>query len=383
MKNGKENRKRMGQITASELKRKLELGETVAVVDIREANEYSDWRIHGSLNMPVYDALNAGDVKPLRQRVAGLPDDRPIVAVCRRGNTSKIAAQMLESLGYDASSLIGGMRGWSMMWSEARIPLTGRKDVTFIQIRRNGKGCLSYLFGSNGQAAVVDPCVDELVYTEIAKREGLRITHVFDTHVHADHISRARALSKATDAELTMPANQRAVFSFHAIHDGQTIRIGDSTVEAITTPGHTDESMCYLIDGEALLTGDTLFVEGVGRPDLEKGNAGAERGARLLYRSLHERILKFSEVLRIYPAHYSVPLPFDGVAVAATLGELRSKLELLTTNEEEFVSTILSNLLAKPPNFHIVISINEGKTNSSSIDLLDLEAGPNRCAVAR
>jgi glyoxylase-like metal-dependent hydrolase (beta-lactamase superfamily II) len=136
-----------------------------------------------------------------------------------------------------------------------------------------------------------------------------------------------------------------------------------------------------LIDREALLTGDTLFVESVGRPDLEKGDAGAEAGARMLHHSLHDKILELAGNTGIYPAHYGRPIGFDRVPVGALLSELKSKLGLLELDEQRFVQTVLSNLQAKPPNFQRIIAINEGKAKLGWIDPLDLEAGPNRCAV--
>jgi glyoxylase-like metal-dependent hydrolase (beta-lactamase superfamily II) len=372
----------MKEMTGDDLKQLLESGKPVAVVDIREANEYSDWHIHESTNIPVYNALNRGNTDALTPHITNLPDDRPIIAVCRMGNTSKLAAHILESSGYDAFSLIGGMRRWSTMWSEARIHLAARKDVLFFQIRRNGKGCLSYLLGSHGEAAIVDPCVDESVYVQIAKREGLTIKHVLETHVHADHLSRARALCQTTGAQHHLPTNKRAIYSFTPIGDRDKLHIGEVSVEVIATPGHTGESVSYLVEGEALLAGDTLFVESIGRPDLEKGDVGAETGAHTLYHSLKERILSLPDSVRIYPAHYSKPLGFDTVPVSAELGEIKSTIELLSISEENFVQSVLSSLQTKPPNFNAIIAINEGKADLGSTNPIDLEAGPNRCAVS-
>ncbi len=371
----------MKEITASELKNKLESGEAVAVVDIRENDEYTDWHIHGSSNIPVYDALTQGRADALIEQITALPHNRPIVAVCRVGNTSKMAARILESFGYEALSLRDGIRGWSEVWSEARIPLAGRKDATLIQIRRNGKGCLSYLLGSKGQAAIVDPNVDVQVYIKIAEREGLKIIQVLETHVQGDHLSRARELCRTTGANYLLPENQRVTFPYTPIRDREKLSLGELSIEVIATPGHTGESVCYLIEGEVLLTGDTLFVESVGRPDLEKGDAGAAAGARTLHHSLHDKILALPGDIRIYPAHYGRPIGFDHVPVGASLSELRAKLDLLKLDEQSFVQTVLSSLQAKPPNFQRVIAINEGKAELGWIDPLDLEAGPNRCAV--
>lgn len=373
----------MKEITQQELRNQLVSGQPVTVLDIREENEYHDWHIFGSVNVPVYNAINAGDETGVGKTLqsAGLANDKPIAVVCRMGNTSRMAAYLLDSLGFDAASLEGGIFGWSTAWTEARIPLSTADNGAIIQVRRNGKGCLSYIFGSNGEAIVVDPCVDADVYREIAKREGLAITLVLETHVHADHISRARALCEATGATMALPKNDRVTFDYKAIADGDALNVGNITIKAIATPGHTMESMCFDLDGELLLTGDTIFVDNIGRPDLEKGDSGAEAGARALYKSLHDRVLKLKPETVICPGHTSDPIGFDGSALVAPLGDIVPSVELLTIDEEAFAKKIPNLLGQKPPNFQRVISINEGKAELGWLDPLELEAGPNRCAV--
>jgi glyoxylase-like metal-dependent hydrolase (beta-lactamase superfamily II) len=133
--------------------------------------------------------------------------------------------------------------------------------------------------------------------------------------------------------------------------------------------------------GEALLTGDTLFVDAVGRPDLERGDAGAENGARLLHRCLHERILTRADGLAIHPAHHAAPVGFDGAPIGATLGEIRRRTQALALDEEAFVRKVVDSLRQKPGNFESIIAINEGKAELGGEDPLDLEAGPNSCAA--
>ncbi|MCH8259703.1 MAG: MBL fold metallo-hydrolase [Planctomycetes bacterium] len=371
----------MKEITNRQLTEMFEAGSPVTVIDVREPEAFASWHIEGSRNIPVGASLRSGDAAPLQHAAKDLPQDRPVVAVCNAGITSQKAAQVLESLGRDSYSLIGGMRGWSLAWSEARLALRSRPEAVFIQLRRHGKGCLSYLLGSAGAAVVVDPSLGIEVYQDIAQREGLTITTVVETHVHADHFSRARALCEAVGADLLIPRNQRVTFDYTPVEHGQTIEIGELKMQAIATPGHTGESTCYLIEDEALLSGDTLFVQSVGRPDLEKGDAGAEAGAHMLYNTLHDRLLSLGASITIYPAHTGSEIGFNGKPVSATLGEIKAEVELLSADEDSFVATILASLTAKPPNHECVISINEGKSDLGDADPLDIEAGPNRCAA--
>ena len=372
----------INEITPEELKTKLEEGEDIEVIDIREEDEYREWHIQPSSNIPIYNALNSGQIQPLLKSANSLPKNKPIVLYCRVGNTSQFSSQILNKMGFNSFSLIGGIHGWSGVASEAKVSLDSTSEATFIQIRRNGKGCLSYLVGSNGEAAIVDPSVDISVYLKTAQRENLKITKVIETHVHADHLSRAMELCQATGAEYLLPENNRANFSFSPINDRDEISVGELVIKVIHTPGHTGESVCLLVDEEILLTGDTIFVDSLGRPDLEKGDEGAEGGAKLLYQSLQDKILTLEENIKILPAHHGKPISFDSKPIEARLKELTSNLPLLKTEQEQFVQRILSGLSQKPPNFSIILGINEGKQTLGFINPLDLEAGPNRCAAS-
>jgi glyoxylase-like metal-dependent hydrolase (beta-lactamase superfamily II)/rhodanese-related sulfurtransferase len=371
----------MHEWTCQELRARLETGEPVSVVDIRDAAEHEAWSILGSRNLAVYDALRRDHVEPLIRKAAELPRDTPVITVCRMGVVSRKAAAVLRTLGFDAASLEGGMHDWSGVWAEA--PIDGRlaRGTTLIQIQRLGKGCLSYLLGSDGAAVVVDPCVDVSAYQTVADREGLRITHVLETHVHADHVSRAGELAQATGAKLVLPPNDRVRFPYVPFADGETLRVAERTIRALATPGHTGESTCFLVDDRVLLSGDTLFVRAFGRPDLERGDAGAEAGARALYRSLR-RIFGLGDDVWTYPGHHGCPIPFDRQPIGARLGDVRPQLAALDLDEDTFARNIVAGLGAKPPNFERVLAVNEGRADLGDNEPLDLEAGPNRCAAS-
>jgi glyoxylase-like metal-dependent hydrolase (beta-lactamase superfamily II) len=252
-------------------------------------------------------------------------------------------------------------------------------SIHVIQVRRTGKGCLSYIVGSRSEAAVIDPFVPPDVYAEMAKTHGWAVRYVFDTHVHADHLSRARELAKQIGATLLLPRQKRVSFTFVGIGDGERVSVGDASFTAWQTPGHTDESMSYVLNEAAVFTGDTLFTDGVGRPDLHTGPDAARERARSLFASL-VRLRRLPSATLVLPAHASGPIAFDGRPLTARLGQVSTWLSGWLESESAFVERVTSNLPPTPPNFARIVELNEAGEFPTG-DPTDLEAGANRCAV--
>jgi glyoxylase-like metal-dependent hydrolase (beta-lactamase superfamily II) len=362
-------------ISVETLMELLDRGERVTVLDIRRAEARAEWAIPGSLHIDAYDALRAGDPNALAD--VSLSEDAPVVTVCNVGKTSMIAAEQLRARGFEARSLAGGMKAWSLAWNSAEVPVPG-SDARVIQVRRAGKGCLSYVIGSDGAAAVIDAALEPEVYLRLADEEGFTITDVLETHVHADHLSRSRRLAESSGATLHLPDQDRVSYPFEPIRDGDAI--GAARLVAVRTPGHTLESTCYLLDGRALFTGDTLFLAGVGRPDLEASPEEMLARAHALYRSL-EKILGLPSETLVLPGHTSEPVSFDDKPLVGTLTEVREKVEALGASEDAFVEEILARIPPAPPNYHRIVESNELGVFPEG-DPTDLEAGANRCAVS-
>ncbi|HJQ27777.1 MAG TPA: MBL fold metallo-hydrolase [Rubrobacter sp.] len=363
-------------IDPESLRHMLERGEPVSVLDVRPEDQRSDWWIPGSIHFDAYEALKAKDPNAMKE--AELPEGRPVVTVCAAGNNSAVAAGQLRDRGFEAYTLEGGMKAWSMAWNPAEVSVAGT-DARVIQVRRTGKGCLSYLIGSGGEAAVIDASLDPEVYIDLADSRGWRVTRVLDTHVHADHLSRSRALAELVGAALHMPEKTPVSYPFSALGDGETLAVGSVWLEAIRTPGHTPESTSYLLDGRALFTGDTLFIDSVGRPDLgvKPGEAGEK--ARSLHASLR-RLLNMDPGTLVLPGHTGTPVPFDGVPIVRTLAEVEENVLLLRESEEDFVEKISGSVAPPPENYERIAEFNRAGGLPEG-DLTELEAGANRCAV--
>lgn len=364
-------------VTVETLRDWLEAGRPLTLLDVRPAAERAEWFIPGSLHVDAYERLKAGD--PTALDFVDLPAAVPVVTICAAGRTSLIAAEHLRARGREALSLEGGMRAWSLAWNTAEAPVAG-SAAAVLQVRRTGKGCLSYLVAAGDDAAVIDPSLDPEIYLDLARQRGWRISYVLETHLHADHLSRAVQLAEQAGATLALPAAHRVAAPFTALHGGDTIALGPARLTVLATPGHTPESVTYRLDEAALFTGDTLFLAAVGRPDLHAGPEGARLKAHALHGSL-QRLLALPPETLVLPGHTSAPVAFDGVPIAATLAEVRQATALLAADEGVFVTALLGRIPPTPPNHAQIIALNEGGV-ALPADPTKLEAGANRCAIA-
>jgi glyoxylase-like metal-dependent hydrolase (beta-lactamase superfamily II)/rhodanese-related sulfurtransferase len=363
------------KIDVADLSNWLTNKKPVTVLDVRPKSERAEWSIPGSIHADVYDKLNVGD--PTVFDDVELDIDRPIVTICAAGKTSLKAAEILKQKGFDVYSLEGGMKAWNYAWNTAEVVIGG---VKIIQVRRSSKGVLSYMIGSQREAIVIDATLDPQVYRDLANANGWSIKYVTDTHIHADYISRTRELAQASTAMHLMIDKSEVSYSFIAVKDGERIQVGDAVIEVLHTPGHTMESTSFrLVDG-AIFTGDTLFVDGVGRPDLKADPNEAIKRSKLLYASLR-RLLNLPPDTKVLPAHLAVAVPFDSVLVAEPLGNLANKLNMLRLTEDEFVKYTTSRIPPTPPNYLTIASSNK-EGSYEGHNPADLEAGANRCAIS-
>ncbi|HEX2850638.1 MAG TPA: rhodanese-like domain-containing protein [Acidimicrobiales bacterium] len=356
--------------SAAELAARIGTDDEPFLLDVRSPEEFEEWRIPGAVNIPVTElAARAGEV----------PRDREVVTLCASGNRSSAAADFLSHNGWKVANLRGGMAAWGTVYDWVTLDFD---EARVVQVRRRGKGCLSYVVGSGREAAVIDPTLDLAVYREIAAEHDWTIAHVFDTHLHADHLSGARALAESSGAVLHLNPADAFHFEFTPLRDGDAIALEGGatlTVAALHTPGHTLGSTIYFIGDRAVLTGDTLFVESVGRPDLAER---AEEFARNLHRSLEEKVLVLPDDALVLPGHYGDAVPVrPDEPVSARLGDLRRTLEPLQLDEEEFVHWATSRTTPRPPSYVEIVKANMGQAETPVAVLQQMELGPNRCSA--
>ena len=353
----------------------LASGKKVSILDIRPLHERNEWYIPGSIHINAYDKLKANDTTALE----GVHFDKtiPVVTVCAAGKTSAIAAGILEQKGYNASSLQDGMKGWSLAWNTAHQSFD---NFEIWQIRRTGKGCLSYIIASNKEAIIIDASLPVEVYTQLINQHHLSVKCVAETHIHADHLSRSKEVAEYFHVPLYLPVPNKVQFEFNPVKADTIFSIGSVVLKSIPTPGHTLESFSFYIDNKILLTGDTLFTNGVGRPDLKSNTEESREKAHSLYQSLR-KLLSLPDNVTILPAHTNKPVEFDNDLIKTTIGEAKKDIAMLKNNEANFINSLLQKTPPTPPNFLAIVEKNIAG-NYEGINPIDLEAGANRCAVS-
>jgi hydroxyacylglutathione hydrolase len=247
--------------------------------------------------------------------------------------------------------------------------------MIFRQVTHDDLGCASYVVGDEavGVAAVVDPRLDIDEYLRLARYLGVELAHVLETHTHADHVSGHGRLAAATGATIHVHRDAGAAYPHEPFDDGWELELGAVIVRALHTPGHRPEHTAFaLVDrtrGDepwAVLSGDSLFVGDVARPDLavEPGE-----GAHTIFRSLHERLLTLGDAVEVWPGHLGGSLcggPGMNLKVASTIGYERAHSELLGIgDEDEFVRRALAALGPQPPNFRRIVELNRGRFTRS------------------
>ncbi|MFB4212702.1 MBL fold metallo-hydrolase [Shouchella sp. JSM 1781072] len=369
-------------MTTKELANKVIQQEPLFILDVRNEDAFEDWKVEGIqfdyLNVPYFDLLDG-----VEGILPKLPSDQPILVVCAKENSSIMVGEMLVDEGLSVSYLSGGMKAWSEHLEPIKIAdlISGGELYQFVRL---GKGCLSYMLISGSEAVVIDSARMTDAYLTLASEKRASITHVLDTHLHADHISGGRTIAEQTNAKYWLPPKDAEGVTFHyePIEDGSHIQVGSTRIDiqALYTPGHTIGSTSFMIDDAYLLTGDILFIDSIGRPDL----AGkADDWVADLRNSLYSKYKDLSSELIVLPAHFMNvdELNKDG-SVGEKLGVLFEKNHGLNVKDKTtFRSMVTDNLPPQPNAYQEIRETNLGLKEPNEEEQREMEVGPNRCAV--
>jgi glyoxylase-like metal-dependent hydrolase (beta-lactamase superfamily II) len=369
-------------ITAEQLAEKVVNKDSLFILDVRNESDFNDWKVEGEnftyLNVPYFELIDG--IEPIADQV---PQNQDVVIICAKGGSSVFVGEQLVEAGFNnIYTLEDGMKAWSEHLEKVKI--YEDDQIKVFQFIRVGKGCLSYMVVSEDEALIVDAARFLDVYIEAAKQEGAKITHIVDSHLHADHISGGKMLAEKTGAKYYLMKSEGAVFDFEPLENYKKIEYNQVQLEvlAVKTPGHTPGSVSFLVNDKLLFSGDTIFISGLGRPDL--GNKVRE-WANDLYHTVHSKISDIADDVIVLPGHYA-DLDSEINAdrfIGDSLGNIRKRNEkMFTTPKDEFLNQVEKSASSvKPPNFEEIVGINRGTQKADADKMQELEIGPNRCAV--
>lgn len=371
------------KMSAKEVAQLVLEGKELFILDVRNETDFADWKIEGRsvqiINIPYFELIDGVD--PALEQI---PDGKPVLVVCaKEGSSVFVAEQIAEAGRRNVSYLEGGMKSWSEYLEPVKVAdLTAGGEL--YQFVRIGKGCLSYVVLSEGEAAIIDSSRMYDQYETFLQAKGAKLAHTIDTHLHADHISGGRVLAEKHGATYHLPEKDagEVTFYYEKLEDGKDLTVGSERiiVHPIYSPGHTIGSTSFIIDNKFLLSGDILFIESIGRPDL----AGlAEDWVSDLRETLYNRYKNLSEDLIVLPAHFGkmTELGEEGL-VSGRLGDLyKQNPGLNITDEGDFRKTVTENLPPQPNAYQEIRQTNMGIINPNEEEQREMEIGPNRCAV--
>lgn len=375
------------EIPPQELAERLDRGEPLQVLDVRAPDKVAGGHValgeelefHARPNSQIF---NLPDVRELQLDAA-----RPVAVICGHGNSSKQTTAFLRDKGFEAYSVIGGMAAWESVYVARRLIPTPSLDH-LVQLDRVGKGALSYVLVSDGDAVIVDPGRHVERYDDLLRELEAAAAAVVDTHLHADYLSGARAAAERWHVpyflhpdDAVSPYDDRpGRLAYQPLHNGDTIAFGRATLRAAHVPGHTLGSVTLLADDGIALTGDFIFVQSIGRPDL----AGkTDTWARLLWQSLERARGSWPGDLLVLPAHYAseserradraIGARFDVIA--------GSNPAVAIQDERTFLRWIEEHKTSFPDAYRTIKEVNLGLTDLPDSEAQMLESGPNQCAV--
>jgi glyoxylase-like metal-dependent hydrolase (beta-lactamase superfamily II) len=376
---------------ATEIRR----GQAVTLLDVRDRDEFEAWHVDGpgvdAAQVP-YNRLVAARVKNDLERLVletfGYRPPGRLTVVCAAGRSSAEIAAFLREAGFAAANLEGGMDGWADVYTAATVSAY-EGPGTLVQYHRPATGCLAYLIVHDGEAAVVDPLRSRADrYVADASNVAGRLTLAVDTHVHADHLSGVRSVAEGTMATPLVPVGARdrgLAFDAETVDPGPipdgtaAFTVGDVTVRALSVPGHTPEMTAFRV-GNVLLSGDSLLLGSVARPDLADPDRSRER-AGTLFDAVQGLIEGLAPDTVVAPGHAGPTDVVSANGFVAELGTLRRDVSLLGLDRAAFVDRIASDLPPRPANHDRIVATNLGQEQLEDESAREVELGPNNCAA--
>ena len=356
------------------------------LLDVRNEEDFGRFRVESPyevdmLNVPYFDFMEEE-----LESVAKVPRDKKIRVVCAKEGSAQYVGEILESHGFEnVGYLKEGIVAWGNMLAPFRVNTT-EDDYELWQFIRPGKASLSWGLISEGELSIFDPSRNLDFYQQFASDHNCKVTRTFETHLQADYISGSRFLAQAVGSKVFGHSGDfmGASFNYSTVENGDVI-LGSADgpeIEVVHTPGHTPGSTCYQIDGKYLISGDTIFLVSLGRPDLG-GKAVEWAGA--LYKTMTQKILRMDPALNILPGHY-----IDWAEASDDLIFADSLENILKANasiygistETDFVEFIKQNIRKQPDVYAEIRKVNAGWLDPADDEQSSMDLGKNECAAS-
>lgn len=371
--------------TAGELFDWLTARKELVVLDVRNATDFKRFQIESPypfemLNISYFDFMEIED-----ECVAQLPRDKQILIVCAKEGSAKFVAELLDKNGF---SDIGYLQGGIKSWGNLLVPmlLNPGEPYQLYQFIRPGKAACGYGLGYEGELILFDPTRATDFYLNFAQEKGYSIRYSCETHLQADYIAGSRLLAEKTGCEVLANANDftGAKFNWAPLEDEQLVSTGEEgpAVRVLFTPGHTPGSTSFLVDNRFLITGDTVFIKSIGRPDL---GGKVDEWSTHLFHTL-KSIQKLNPTLTILPGHYSDwQEANDELIFATSLQEAIDHNSAIYSigNESDFLSFIKANMREQPPEYAEIRKVNANLVQVDDDRAEELDLGKNECAAEK
>ncbi|MDJ0856246.1 MAG: MBL fold metallo-hydrolase [Desulfobacterales bacterium] len=371
--------------TARDLFDGLTRREDFLLLDVRNDVEFGRFKIEGPypfdmLNVPYMEFIEMEE-----ESVAKVPRGKKVRIVCAKEGSSKYVGEILAQHGYaDVAHMKVGIKAWGNLLAPTRV--AAEDGYELVQFRRPGKASCSYGLVYGQEMMVFDPAKDIAFYLDFAQARGCTITKTFETHRQADYISGSDGLRQSAAVEIVAPEDdfQGAKFPYTPARHGEVhrFRSGGPEVEVIHTPGHTPGSTCYRIDGKYLVTGDTVFIQSIGRPDL---GGMAEAWSEQLFKTMTEILLKLDDDTIILPGHYmDWEEADDNLIFAAPMTAIKKRNAAIYTidNASDFYAFIQANMRPQPEEYAKIREINAGLVAVDAEEQEIMDIGKNECAAS-
>lgn len=356
----------------------------MVLLDVRNAKDFARFPVEGPYPFEMKNISYFDFMEIEEESVGKLSKDKPVRVVCASEGSAQFVADILTNNGFnDVGYLLGGIKAWGNLL--VPVLLNPGDNFELYQFIRPGKASCSYGLAYGGELMLFDPSRAIEFYQDFAKEKGLKLIRTCETHLQADYIAGSRLLQEATGVEIAANENDfaGAKFTYTKLQNGQALRFSSNgpEVKVMFTPGHTPGSTSYLIDNRFLISGDTVFLQSVGRPDL---GGKVDEWSDILFNTL-QKIQQLDQSLILLPGHYiSWQEANANLAFAAPLSQAIShnKDIYAIDNEADFLAFIKANMREQPKEYAVIRKINANLEQVDDDKAEELDLGKNECAAS-